>query len=310
MNKWMMRIAGAALVAALVLGVLGQVSAQDDSGQDPTPVRGIAALGQLIDVMAYLSEDLTHVDIRQGLLDGQTLAEIAEANGLSVDDVVTEALAYTDDRLSVAVVSGRLTQEEADELLAEAEAFYPEAMQMTLADLPSPLTARFEARFDSSLMGVLADAAGMTPREMWAEMHDPLSMAAVAEALGLDAGEILDTAETQITDAINQAVADGQLTQDQADALLDGLRARLEERFNAEHPFLMGMGQARGMMSGWGDWGFGGMMSERGDWGFGGMMSEWWDGGFGGGMQDFHQRGPGGRGNARPGGMGMGFFGS
>ncbi len=69
---------------------------------------------------AYL--DLTEAELRTALLDdGQTLAEIAEAEGKSVDGLVAALVSAARERLDGAVEDGRLTEEQRTDLLAELE---------------------------------------------------------------------------------------------------------------------------------------------------------------------------------------------
>lgn len=58
--------------------------------------------------------------LREALRDGQTLAEIAEAQGVDVQAVIDAMVAELSTRLDEKVADGDLTQEEADERLAEA----------------------------------------------------------------------------------------------------------------------------------------------------------------------------------------------
>lgn len=59
--------------------------------------------------------------LRDALADGQTIAEVAEANGVAVDDVIAAMVADAQEHLAEAVTDGRLTQEEADERSADLE---------------------------------------------------------------------------------------------------------------------------------------------------------------------------------------------
>jgi polyhydroxyalkanoate synthesis regulator phasin len=60
-------------------------------------------------------------ELRAALADGQTIAAIAEEQGVDVQDVVDDIVAAQRERLDEAVAEGHLTQEEADEFLAGAE---------------------------------------------------------------------------------------------------------------------------------------------------------------------------------------------
>ncbi len=60
-------------------------------------------------------------ELRAALADGQTIADIAEEQGVDVQDVVDDIVAAQRERLDEAVAEGHLTQEEADEFLAGVE---------------------------------------------------------------------------------------------------------------------------------------------------------------------------------------------
>ena len=65
---------------------------------------------------------VTTDDLRTAHQDGQTLAEIAEAQGVSEDDLVAFLMAQLEERLDTAVENGRLDADQVDDILAEAEA--------------------------------------------------------------------------------------------------------------------------------------------------------------------------------------------
>ena len=53
--------------------------------------------------------------------DGQSIAQVAEANGVAVDTVIDAMVDAKAERLAEKVESGRITQAEADEKLADIE---------------------------------------------------------------------------------------------------------------------------------------------------------------------------------------------
>lgn len=61
-------------------------------------------------------------DLRSALDSGDTIAEVAEANGVEVDVVIEAMVDAKSERISEKVTEGRITQEEADAKLAELEA--------------------------------------------------------------------------------------------------------------------------------------------------------------------------------------------
>ncbi|RBY87799.1 hypothetical protein [Blastococcus sp. TF02A-30] len=65
---------------------------------------------------------MTEDELRTALQeDGATLAQVAEDQGVAVEDLVAALVQAQRERIAEAVEEGRLTQEEADELLADVE---------------------------------------------------------------------------------------------------------------------------------------------------------------------------------------------
>ncbi len=64
---------------------------------------------------------IDEADLRAALEDGDTIADVAEANGVSVDSVVDAMVDAKTERIAEKVAEGRITQEEADEKLADLE---------------------------------------------------------------------------------------------------------------------------------------------------------------------------------------------
>lgn len=60
-------------------------------------------------------------ELRSAVEDGRTLAEVAAEQGVAVETVVDAIVAAQQERIAEEVAEGELTQEQADELLADAE---------------------------------------------------------------------------------------------------------------------------------------------------------------------------------------------
>jgi hypothetical protein len=80
---------------------------------------GVRGFHHLAAVATYLG--LSETELRTQLADGKTLADVAKAEGKTVDGLVSALVADEKKELEAAVSSGRLTQAQADELLADAE---------------------------------------------------------------------------------------------------------------------------------------------------------------------------------------------
>ena len=81
--------------------------------------RGLGGGGQM-DIVAETLE-MTTDELREALADGQTIAELAEAKGVALEYIAAALVTEHAERLQQAVENGRLTQEEADEKIAEMQ---------------------------------------------------------------------------------------------------------------------------------------------------------------------------------------------
>jgi hypothetical protein len=73
-------------------------------------------------------------EVIDALKDGQSLAQIAEAHGMSVDEYKAELTNATGEKLAQAVENGRITQERADEMLAK----FTENIDRIINHVPDP----------------------------------------------------------------------------------------------------------------------------------------------------------------------------
>ncbi len=89
----------------------------------------------------------------------------------------------------------------------------------------------------------MADALGLTPVELFTELHGGKTLEDVAEEQGVDLEALQETMQAAREDAmrkrIEQAVEDGKISQEQADWMLEGLE-------NGYGPMGRGFGHGRG----------------------------------------------------------------
>jgi uncharacterized membrane protein len=78
-----------------------------------------------------------------------------------------------------------------------------------------------------TMFDTAAEALGLTPEELFAELHAGKSLDEVAEAQGVDMEAVQEAMNAARSEAmrqmIEQAVEDGNMTQEQADWMLEGL---------------------------------------------------------------------------------------
>jgi len=100
-----------------------QVQAVIEALQAARPARGDHRPGQgrpnLDNLAGVLGTDAD--TLAQSLRDGQSLADIAAANGVDPQDVVDAIVANMDERIQAGVEAGKIDQTRADEMLANAE---------------------------------------------------------------------------------------------------------------------------------------------------------------------------------------------
>lgn len=94
----------------------------------PAGPGGWGGRGVAFDVAAE-ALGVTEDELRSQLRAGESVADVAAAEGVPVEDVVSALVAEARERLAAAVTDGRLTQAEADERAADLEARVTELVQ-------------------------------------------------------------------------------------------------------------------------------------------------------------------------------------
>ena len=86
---------------------------QHGPGQHGPGQRGAGAIADIL--------GLEGSEIRDALQGGSTIADLAAEQGVAIVDVVVVLVAQTEERVAAGLDSGRIDQEKADEILANAE---------------------------------------------------------------------------------------------------------------------------------------------------------------------------------------------
>jgi hypothetical protein len=246
MKKWIVVV----LVVVMVVGTVGVVAAQGPGGGPRLPLLQRfrdPIRPELMDAIENAT-GLTQEDIVAQLQDGKTFNQILAENNLDPQVVIDAVTGVITEQLDQAVANGRITEERKAQVLANLPDNLDRLMNATLPEFP--LRDRVQQRLEDSLVGVVAEMAGVDVGDLLKDTLTPPSLAEIAAEHGLDADAIIATTEQRITDSVNQALADGRMTEEQAAQVLDGLHDRLVQRFNAPfRPFQFFM-QGRGRMPG------------------------------------------------------------
>jgi hypothetical protein len=171
-------------------------------------------------------------DFRQKVHDA-----IASALGIGVDEYDVAVETARQQVLDEAVSEGVLTEEQA------------ERMSERLAEGVGPGMGGFGRRggmiggrggfggmmagSQASLLSVAAEELGLTVEELTAELQDGKTIAGVAAEQGVEPQAIVDAFVAQRADWLAQAVADGRISQEQADWMLEHMQEQVLEHLDA-----------------------------------------------------------------------------
>ena len=213
--------------AGAILGTPNLTLAQDaESGGDdttdaaPDGVRGPHGPGAHLEAAAEaigISED----DLLAALQEGQSIAQVAEANGVDVQAVVDAMVAAATERLEAAI-------DELPDHMAEVV----EREGLPDRGPGGPGRGHFGAGLDAA-----AEAIGIESEELRSALRDGSTIAEVAEANGVEAQAVIDALVADAEGAIDEAVSDGRLTEDRAAEIKANLPDRIAAMVDGEGRF-------------------------------------------------------------------------
>ncbi|MDH3539779.1 MAG: hypothetical protein OEP52_07285 [Acidimicrobiia bacterium] len=257
----------ALIVAAIAAG--GMAFAQSDGSDDTVPPVGDTQVeefapergfmgrgghhgmrggpGHLDQVAEFLGVDAQV--IQDGLEAGDTLADIAAANGSTGAALVDSLIADLAEKLDDAVADERIDQAKADEILAEATGRITTMVNSTRDEIQAlreaeraEKTAEREAR-QAERQENLAEVVGVPFDDIKAALEDgetTLAEFAAANGNELSLDELVSGLAAPAAADLAEKVADGSLTQEEADERLAAITERITERVQSvpgDRPF-------------------------------------------------------------------------
>jgi hypothetical protein len=180
-------------------------------------------------------------EIRETLEAGGTLADVAEANGSSGAALVTELVTGLEEKLADAVADERITQERADEILGEATEKITTMVNSTQEEIRAlreaeraEREAEREAR-RAERQQVLEDVIGIPFEDIQAALEGgETTLAEIAAEQGVDLETLVDGLVAPAAADLADRVAEGILTQEEADERLADITERITERVQTE----------------------------------------------------------------------------
>jgi len=158
---------------------------------------------------------------------------VADVLGITVEEYDAAVETARDQVLGEAVTGGLLTQEQADRMREQAEEGFGPGMGGKFHG--GPRGGMFGP--GNSFISVAADELGMTVQDLVSELQDGKTIADVAAANGADPQAIADAFVAQHTEWLNEAVANGRITQEQADQMLEQMTQEAQEHLTEPFPF-------------------------------------------------------------------------
>lgn len=247
------RLVSVGVASVIAVGVIGFGSAAfaQEGGATPTPStqsdgthpERCHGIGKGLALMHLLrNAGVTAQEIAEGKAAGLTGGQILDQYGsISASEAKQQALDALEAKLDEAVANGRITQEQADERLAEASTKIDEFLGSKPGDrLPGDGHGRPGAR---GIGGhVLETIAGVLGTDVETLKGELASGKTVAEIAGDQTQAVIDALVAEANAKIDEAVANGRITEEKASEM----KARIEEavtKFVNEGGPLKGLGK-------------------------------------------------------------------
>jgi|GEM_PF-2549442 len=196
--------------------------------------------------------DLTKRELVDQVDENNTISSLASNGGIDVQAIVDEAVAGYQGRLDDAVTNERITQEQADAMVAEIQERIDGTLNQT-EFLPwgevrggrghgrgGPGQGRMGpgmgqgGQHGPGFIGDIVEAMDITLGELIEQVGEDGTIAQVATDAGVDVQGIVDAELAELGEKLAEAVTAERITQEQADEALANAEARIDELLNTE----------------------------------------------------------------------------
>ena len=178
---------------------------------------------------------MTPGQLLDNLKSGETIAQLAQEKGVNVDSLVTDVTAIRAAQLQKAVAAGKLTQEQANQMLTNLHKGY--TTWFTSGKPPEGWQDRAVAEDHAA---IIAKNLGMTPDQLKDELKSGTTLDQIAREKGVTLDSLAQAVTDKTSTRLDKEITSGKLTQDQADARLKLLQQQELDRLkNAQHPFIV-----------------------------------------------------------------------
>lgn len=230
MSDWESR---SSMMEAQASGMMGGGRGQR-GGISPVGMMGGNALYEYIAQAFADATGLTVAELEAQRTAGESYEEIAAGLGYTPEQVIDLMTQVRSTAVDLAVADGVLTQEQADLMLARMAGGMGGAMMSGEAGrggYGDRQSQTGDGLLHDYMITGFAEAFDLDVADLQARIDAGETMYDVALSLNYTPEQFTELMVTVRTDAINQALADGVITQEQADWMLDRLAQRAEAGF-------------------------------------------------------------------------------
>ena len=208
---------------------------------------GVNEQAMLEDVATYLG--VSSDTLRTELQSGQTLAQIAVAQGKTEDDLINFIVSKRTDELKTALSDGKITQEQHDNMKDNLEARVKEMVERTDVGKPG-FGGRGKGLDFNALDTDIANFIGVTIDDLRTARESGKSLATIATEHGKTEDALIQFIISKETANLDSLLKDGKITQAQYDNAVKDMATRVKEmveRTETGKPgFANGMGKGFG----------------------------------------------------------------
>ncbi len=191
---------------------------QRQPGQRPA-IRQTNVIDAVAEVLG-LEQDAIAAQLREGT----SLVDVIETNGGSVAAVIDHIAGQLAAGLDDAVAQGDIDQEQADKILAGVV----DRAEQVINNFYRPKQQRPDIK-PQNVVGITAAVLGIEAEAVLAQLQEGLTLVEVIEAGGSSTGEVAAFYVAEVTAQLEQALVDGQITQEQIDRSLSKASERIEQ---------------------------------------------------------------------------------
>ena len=237
-------VAGSAVAGFVIAGhgtaptsPVSDAAAESSSTASPTPGTGdhpgLRGLGVDLLQQAAGVIGVSTTTLRADLRDGQTVADVAAANGKTAQDVVTALTSDLTTAIDKAVSDGRLTSAQASQLTSHLT-------QMLTDFVNSPMPAggpgHAPAAGEGAALQAAAKAIGVSAATLASDLRTGQTVAAVAATHNVSASSVEKAVVTAVDSRIQELVSSGRLTAAQASTLTAQASQRVDTWVTETYP--------------------------------------------------------------------------